>query len=112
MIGGGSSASLKDQGVTLDYLSQQLLGAFDRPVINKTNITGRFDIHVEFSREGTKAAAIPPMQPSDGLFPASDPTVPLSIFTALQEELSLRLEPAKGPIEMLVVDDIEKPSEN
>ncbi len=109
MIGGGSPASLKDQGVTLDYLSQQLLGAFDRPVINKTNITGRFDIHVEFSREGTKAAAIPP---SDGLFPASDPTVPLSIFTALQEELSLRLEPAKGPIEMLVVDDIEKPSEN
>lgn len=112
MIGGGSPASIQDQGVTIDEFSKQLLGVLDRPVINKTGITGRSDIHVEFSREGTKAAAIPLMQPSDGLSPASDPTGPPSIFTALQEELGLRLEPAKGPVEMLVIDHIEKPSEN
>ncbi len=112
LIGGGSVASVKDRGVTLDDFSKQLLAVLDRPVINKTGLTGRFDIHVEFSREGTKMAAMPLMQPIGSLSPASDPADPPSIFTALQEQLGLRLEPAKGPVEMIVIDHVEKPSEN
>ena len=70
----------------------------DRPVIDKTGITGRFDIRVEFSREGTE--------------PASDPTRPPSIFTALQEQLGLRLESGRGPVDTLVIDRIDRPSDN
>jgi uncharacterized protein (TIGR03435 family) len=112
MISARSPASVEDQGVTLDDLCQQLLGVLGRPVINKTGVAGRFDIHFEFSREGTKMAAMPPMQPIDGSSPATDPAGPPSIFTALQEQLGLKLEPAKGPVEVLVIDHIERPPKN
>jgi uncharacterized protein (TIGR03435 family) len=107
-----SPASVEDQGVTLDDFSKQLLAVLDRPVINKTEIAGRFDIHVEFSREGTKVAAMPLMQTIDGPSPTADPTGPPAIFTALQEQLGLKLGSGKGPIEVLVIDHVERPSSN
>jgi uncharacterized protein (TIGR03435 family) len=112
IIGGGSPASIEDQGTTLDDFSKLLLGVLDRPVLNKTGITGRFDIHVEFSREGTKMAGMPSMHPVDGLSSASDSTGPPSIFTALEEQLGLKLESGKGPTEVLVIDHVERPSGN
>jgi len=112
LISAGSAASVQDQGATLDDFSKQLLGVLDRPVINKTGITGRFDIHVEFSREGTRMATIALTQPIDGSTSAPDPTGPPSIFTALQEQLGLRLEPGRGPVETLVIDRVERPAEN
>ena len=51
-----------------------------------------------------------PTEPADGLSPAADPTD--SIFAALPEELGLKLEPAKGPVETFVIDHIEKPAGN
>jgi uncharacterized protein (TIGR03435 family) len=71
-----------------------------RPVINKTGVTGRFNIRIEFSREGTSPSA------------DSDPTGYPSIFTALQEQLGLKVEPGKGPVEGFVIDRIEKPGSN
>jgi uncharacterized protein (TIGR03435 family) len=112
LISARSPASAEAQGATLDEFSKMLLAVLDRPVIDKTGITGRFDIRVEFSREGTKMAGMPLLQPNDGRPPAVDPTGPPSIFTALQEELGLRLESGKGPVETLVIDHIERPSEN
>jgi bla regulator protein BlaR1 len=111
-ISAKSPASMEVQGGTLDEFSKLLFLVVDRPVINKTGISGRFDIHVEFSRVGTKMAGMPLLQPTDGQPPASDPTGPPSIFTALQERLGLRLESGKGPVEALVIDHIESPSEN
>jgi uncharacterized protein (TIGR03435 family) len=103
-----SPSSVELQGATLDEFSKLLLAVLDRPVINKTGITGRFDIHVEFSREGTKMAGMPLMR--DGIpAPASDPTGAPSILL-LQEQLGLRLEQAKGPVEMFVIDHIERPT--
>ncbi len=105
MVSAMPSAAVDDQGATLDDFSKLLILVLDRPVINKTGITGRFDIRVDFSREGTKMGAIGPP-------PASDSSGPPSIFTAFREQLGLRLESGRGPVETLVIDHVEKPSEN
>ncbi len=112
LMSAGSPAAVNDQGATLDYFSRQLLSLLDRPVINKTGISGRFDIHLEFSREGTRFAAMPLMRNSDGASHASDSGEASSIFTAVQEQLGLKLEPAKGPVEVVVIDRVERPTEN
>jgi len=67
----------------------------DRPLIDKTGLAGRFNLHLQFARD----------------LSASDTPAP-SIFTAVQEQLGLKLEPAKGPGEFLVIDSIERPSAN
>jgi uncharacterized protein (TIGR03435 family) len=72
-----------------------------RGVIDRTGITGVFDINVE----------LPPLQPEVGV---SDPSVDsgVSVFTVLREQLGLTLESAKAPVEYLVVDAVARPSEN
>jgi bla regulator protein BlaR1 len=104
----GISPSVEALGTTLDEFSKTLRLVLDRPVIDKTGITGRFDLRVKFSREGTELAGIALKEPR----PASEPNGPPSIFTALQEQLGLRLESGRGPVDMLVIDHIERPSEN
>jgi uncharacterized protein (TIGR03435 family) len=70
-------------------------------------LTGNFDISMEWTPDESQVQFAP-----DGPKPPpSDATGP-SIFTALQEQLGLKLESQKGPVEMLVIDRAEKPSEN
>jgi uncharacterized protein (TIGR03435 family) len=107
-----SAASLDDRGATLDGFSRQLRAVLDRPVLNQTSIAGRFDIHVDFSREGTKFEDMYHIPPVDGSPRVSDPTGLPTIFTALQEQLGLKLESGKGPVGVLVIDAVAKPSEN
>jgi uncharacterized protein (TIGR03435 family) len=64
-----------------------------RPVIDNTGLEGSYDCEASWSREG-----------SDGQGP--------SFFTAIQEQMGLKLEPTKGPVEVLLIDHIEPPSEN
>lgn len=90
------------QANTLDDFARFVLGVMDRPVVNRTGIEGRFDIHLEFAPDDNMpmpGAAVP------------DPLAP-SIFTALQEQLGLKLESAKGPREFLVIDSVQRPSDN
>lgn len=103
----GLKPSVQADGATLDEFSKMLRMVVGRPVIDKTGISGRFNLLVKFSREGTELAGIQAKDP-----PASDPGAPPSIFTALQEQLGLKLESGRGPVDMLVIDHIEKPSEN
>jgi uncharacterized protein (TIGR03435 family) len=80
-----------------DYLSRQL----DRPVIDNTQTTGVFEILLTWTPDlGPVSYDNPP-----------DPNAP-SIFTALQEQLGLRLDSRRLPVEVLVVDHAEPPSEN
>jgi uncharacterized protein (TIGR03435 family) len=111
---GSYSIGLKGANLTLDVhrrtmteFSRQL--HLDRPVIDKTGIAGLFDFHLEFASDGTTAGFFPPgfQVPA----PSDSPSGP-SIFTAVQEQLGLKLEPAKGSGELLVVDGVERPSEN
>jgi uncharacterized protein (TIGR03435 family) len=79
-----------------------------RTVIDKSGVTGLVDIHLEFTPDeiSTGAANDPAPQPA-----AADSSKP-SIFVAIQEQLGLRLQATKGPGDLLVIDHLERPSEN
>lgn len=70
------------------------LGLADRPVVDKTGLKASYDFALEFSRGSTNGDA-------------ADPTG-ISIFTAVQEQLGLKLDPAKDPMEVFVVDHVDK----
>ena len=75
--------------------------------IDKTNLTGRFDIQLQWPPGAGEQMLDPggnPLQPADSSGP--------SIFSAFQEQLGMKLESTKGPVEMFVIDQVEKPSEN
>ena len=71
-----------------------------RVVLDKTGLTGRYDFSLQWT---------PDDSPSDAPVPDSSGG---SLFTALQEQLGLKLEPQKGPVEVLVIDHVARPSEN
>jgi bla regulator protein blaR1 len=109
IVGGrsGPNTKLEAQAITLDYFSKLLGLVLDRPVIDKTGVSGKFDFHLSFLVDETTPGAFRPEfgQPSDAP-PAA------SIFTVLQEQLGLKLEPTKGAREFLVIDHVERPTEN
>ena len=84
-----------------------------RQVVDKTGITDLFDITLKFSAEGIaliRSPGAPAAGPAvDGALVATDP-VP-TLFTAIQD-LGLKLEPARGPVQVVVIDSVRKPSEN
>ncbi|MBV8729308.1 MAG: TIGR03435 family protein [Acidobacteriia bacterium] len=88
---------------TLDDFARFSLGVMDRPVLNKTGITGRFNFHLEYTPDETSSAG----RVSDVGAQVSGP----SIFGAV-EQLGLKLTAAKGPGDYLVVDHAERPTEN
>jgi uncharacterized protein (TIGR03435 family) len=77
-------------------------------VVDKTALNGLFDFNMKFTPGGAPSTA-PATTP--GPPPAAEQPAP-SLFTALQEELGLKLESSKGPVEVLVIDPVSKPSEN
>lgn len=87
------------EAISMTMFVNLLAGPLDRQVINKTGLTGRFDIDLRYAPESGQAST------------ATDTSTP-SFFTALQEQLGLRLESAKAPVEVLVVDHIERPDSN
>ncbi len=95
------------------YISRGPLGPqLDRPVIDKTGIDGIFDFHLEFAPDqNTPGFLLQLRRPVQNGVPSDEPVGP-SIFTALQEQLGLKLDPTKGPGDFLVIDHVEKPSEN
>jgi uncharacterized protein (TIGR03435 family) len=96
--------------IAMKQLVDGLSNILGRPVIDKTGFTGTFDVHLEFSPEGTAFGGGLPGIPG-GLPPGFDTTGP-SIFTAVQDQLGLKLESQKGPGQVLVIDHAEKASEN
>ena len=77
-----------------------------RPVIDQTGLQGGYYIKLQWARP-QPASANPGMDIAPPLGPAGP-----DIFTALQQQLGLKLESTKGPVEVLVIDHIERPSEN
>jgi len=87
-------------GYPMDQLVRLLAGQFGWPVINKTGLTGKYDFVLKCQGRWDRD------RPADDLNPAPP------MDRALQEELGLKVEAAKGPTKVLIIDHIEKPSEN
>lgn len=87
--------NLSAPSLTLDSLCQILEFDTSRPVVNQTGLTGPYAIELHYARDTA----------------AADTSLP-SVFTAVREQLGLRLESAKLPVKMFVIDDAQRPSEN
>ena len=93
------------EGVTLERFAKVTLTlAMNRqPVFDRTNLAGKFNIHFAYSVD-TGSVGDRPVDPGNAVAP--------SLFEVLQDQLGLRLESTKGPGEFLVIDHIERPSED
>jgi uncharacterized protein (TIGR03435 family) len=101
------------QGIALSGLIDTLSLVLHRPVIDKTGLSGKYDITLTLPRDEPNGTPLPPpvgadASPANVTSESSNP----SFFTTIEEQLGLRLESAKGPVEVLVIDHIEKPSAN
>jgi uncharacterized protein (TIGR03435 family) len=92
-------------GASLTQLTQVLSQFTQRIVIDRTGLEGTFDIDLTFTPD-----RLPPGPPPPGVpIPSIDPNGP-SLFTALQEQLGLKLESERAPVEVLVIDHVERPT--
>ena len=93
----GGTANITALGVTMDQFASGMLDRLDRLVVNRTGLAGIFDVRLEYSPESAQAAPDATGQ---------------SVFTAVQQQLGLKLSPDKGNVEVLVIDHVDKPSDN
>jgi uncharacterized protein (TIGR03435 family) len=81
----------------------------NRPIIDKTSLPGLFDVRFEFVPEGVSPA--PAVAGATAPLGASDPGGPF-LREAVEQQLGLKLESAKGPVDVLVIDSVQRPTEN
>lgn len=108
---GVGPGGLSGQGVFLAEFVGMLSQQLNRAVVDQTGLKGAYDISLHW----TPDPSANPMRPGHGTSGADAPlpdSSGLSIFTAIQEQLGLKLESTKGPVGILVIDHIERPSEN
>ena len=91
---GGGQGTLNGRGADMATLARVLRARLGRVVYDRTGIAGFFDFQVNFAPDDSVNADAP------------------SIFTALQEQLGLKLERQKGPVEVIIIDHAEKPRDN
>jgi uncharacterized protein (TIGR03435 family) len=104
----GGPGQILAQGMTMGQLASNLASRVNRVVRDTTGLTGHFDIHLEWTPDQFQGAG--PLGALPGAPPPSSDTQGPSIFTALQEQLGLKLESSKGPVDVLVIDRIEPPT--
>ena len=108
LLSHAAGMEMKSNRAHIADLARELSLVLDSPVLDRTGFSGEFDLDLNFAADDALVAfrgtGWPPPSPSDSGLP--------DIFAALQEQLGLKLVPAKGPVEVLVVDRAEKPAAN
>lgn len=100
------ASSLVGEGATVEMLAGALGNKLGRTVLDRTGLAGIFNFKLEWAVDSDLSSV-----PGGGAVASADPNRP-SIFTAVEDQLGLKLESAKGLVEVLVIDHGEKPSDN
>ena len=100
----GGPGRIRFGGLPASALAQAFSGPAGRMVVERTGLTGAWDFELTYAAEGRGA-------PGGADAAPADPNAP-SLFTAIQEQLGLKLESTKGPVDVLVIDSVERPTEN
>jgi uncharacterized protein (TIGR03435 family) len=100
---------LPARNTTIVQFASQFMsrGVLDRPVVDRTGLSGKYDFDLEWADDETQFGGHLRKRASSG----DSPDKP-DLFAAIQQQLGLRLEATKGPIEALVIDQVKRPSEN
>lgn len=100
----GSSIRLRIRrsGVTMKDFVTTFDVNMGRPVIDRTGLEGRFDLEYSFT----------PSRPQTAAQSAPSPEAPPTLLVALEEQLELKLEPVRAPVEVVVIDSVEQPTPN
>ncbi len=94
----GGQITMRMTNMSMSEFAPDLGYFLDRPAVDQTGLAGRYDFQMKWTADESQA-------PTDG-------TAPPGLFTAIQEQIGLKLEPVKAQIEVLVVDAVERPSAN
>jgi uncharacterized protein (TIGR03435 family) len=113
MTSGAAGGQMRGFASSLANLTVMLTNYLHRPVIDRTGLTGIYDYTLRWTSDDGQTQSSSSIQrgPPSGL-PSTDPSGGASLLTAIQEQLGLKLESAKGPIELIVIDHVERPSGN
>jgi uncharacterized protein (TIGR03435 family) len=96
-------------GFPLSSFANTLSQPMQRVVVDRTGLAGNWEFELTFAPD---QSTLPPGPPPPGAqVPNVDPNAP-SLVTAIEEQLGLRLRPARGPVEVLVIERVERPTEN
>ena len=95
--GKGTEATVTYTSATMQDFTAGEQRFLDRPLIDQTGLTGKYDFSLHYTYDEARA---------------TDPNAPPGIFTAMQGQLGLKLVPVKAPVDVLVIDHVERPSEN
>lgn len=102
--GDKTSRTLQMENVSMGELAHNLQGALDRPVVDETGLKGKYDFTLKWLRQDAPAGADADSKDADSnLAP---------LFTAIQEELGLKIEPSKGEVDVLVIERVDRPEAN
>jgi uncharacterized protein (TIGR03435 family) len=105
----GGAMTLNVRNAIMDSVANGLQGnLLDQPVVNRTGLTGKYDFTLRFTPDASQLAALGPLPPAG----AADPDAPPDIFAAFQQQLGLKVESIRTTVDVMVIDKIEKPSEN
>ena len=105
-MGEAQAVGMDAQGVSISDFARQLSRQLGVAVVDKTGLKGNYDFKLQWKRGADQSANAPENQSFD------DTQSPSSLMTAMQDQLGLKLEPQKGPTLVLIIDHIEKPTEN
>jgi uncharacterized protein (TIGR03435 family) len=107
-LGFGAPGRMRVVNATMgDFASVMQGTVLDRPVVDKTGLKGRYDFTLNWTPDEGQFRGIPiPPQPKD------DPNAPPGLFTAIQEQIGIKMDRTNAPVEVIVIDKVDKPTDN